>query len=51
MRVFAQCAAVGLLAVGFVVPGPAGAQTKDAASIIAAARQAERQGADGPGGP
>src|SRR5688572_25528318 len=40
MRVFAQCAAVGLLAAGFAVPSPAEAQTKDAANVIAAARQA-----------
>jgi hypothetical protein len=39
MRVFAQCAAVGLVA-GVVISSPVGAQTKDAASVLAAARQA-----------
>lgn len=43
MRVFAQCAAVGLLAAGVVAPAwPVAAQApaKDAASVLAAARKA-----------
>ena len=40
MRVFAHCAAMGLLAAGLAMPVSADAQTKDAASVLAAARQA-----------
>ena len=40
MRVFAQCTAVGLVAACLAASGPVEAQTKDAASVIAAARQA-----------
>jgi hypothetical protein len=40
MRGFAQCAALGLLTAGLAVSGTAEAQTKDAASVLAAARQA-----------
>ena len=40
MRVFAQCAAVVCLAAAAAVSGPAAAQTKDPATILAAARTA-----------
>ena len=40
MRGFAQCAAVGLLAAGLAAPISAQAQAKDAATVLAAARQA-----------
>ena len=40
MRGFAHCAAVGMLALGLTGWDEAGAQSKDAASVMAAARQA-----------
>jgi len=40
MRGFAHCAALGLLAASLAASGTAEAQTKDAASVLAAARQA-----------
>ena len=40
MRVFAQCAAVGMLAAIVTVSGTVTAQTKDPAAVLAAARQA-----------
>src|SRR5258708_36164950 len=40
MRVFAQCAAVGILAALISVTGTVTAQTKDPATVLAAARQA-----------
>src|SRR5215207_1612263 len=40
MRGFAHCAAVGVMAAGLVAPPAAAAQTKDPASVLAAAREA-----------
>jgi len=40
MRVFAQCAAAGILATVIAISGPLNAQTKDPAAILASARTA-----------